>query len=74
MNVLYYGDNLQILRNNILDESVDLAYLDPLFNSKANYKLLIRTPKDHESVSRKRLDGNYQPREKSQCLGARCAI
>lgn len=39
-NKLYYGDNLPILRNYIKDESVDLIYLDPPFNSKANYNIL----------------------------------
>ena len=33
MNTLYYGDNLNILRRYIRDESVDLVYLDPPFNS-----------------------------------------
>ena len=32
-NTLYFGDNLDILRQHIADESVDLIYLDPLFNS-----------------------------------------
>jgi site-specific DNA-methyltransferase (adenine-specific) len=36
VNRLYYGDNLDILRNEIADESVDLIYLDPPFNSQAN--------------------------------------
>jgi DNA modification methylase len=48
-NALYFGDNLQVLRENIRDESVDLIYLDPPFNSKASYNLLFRTPKGHES-------------------------
>jgi len=30
-NVLYYGDNLDILRNHFPDESIDLIYLDPPF-------------------------------------------
>jgi len=47
-NSLYFGDNLEILRNEIRDESVDLIYLDPPFNSQANYNLLFRTPKGHE--------------------------
>jgi site-specific DNA-methyltransferase (adenine-specific) len=43
VNRLFYGDNLYYLRE--LDrESVDLIYLDPPFNSKANYNLLYRTP------------------------------
>ena len=33
MGTLYYGDNLDILRRYLKDESVDLVYLDPLFNS-----------------------------------------
>src|ERR1700681_986628 len=36
-NVLYYGDNLDILRRKIKDETVDLCYIDPPFNSKRNY-------------------------------------
>ena len=34
---LYYGDNLDILRGKVKDESVDLCYIDPPFNSKRNY-------------------------------------
>lgn len=36
-NELYYGDNLDVLRRKIKDESVDLCYIDPPFNSKRNY-------------------------------------
>jgi len=36
-NQLYYGDNLEVLRKYIKDESVDLCYIDPPFNSKRNY-------------------------------------
>ena len=39
-NQLYYGDNLDVLRLHVLDESVDLVYLDPPFNSNANYNVL----------------------------------
>jgi len=39
-NQLYFGDNLKILREYIKDESVDLIYLDPPFNSKATYNVL----------------------------------
>ena len=39
-NTLYYGDNLDILRRYIKDESVDLVYLDPPFNSNADYNVL----------------------------------
>jgi len=33
VNKLFYGDNLEILRRHIKDESVDLCYIDPPFNS-----------------------------------------
>jgi len=36
-NTLYYGDNLEVLRKYIKDESIDLCYIDPPFNSKRNY-------------------------------------
>jgi site-specific DNA-methyltransferase (adenine-specific) len=39
-NVLYYGDNLEVLRRHIKGESVDLIYLDPPFNSDQNYNVL----------------------------------
>lgn len=41
-NRLYFGDNLKILRDEIEDESADLVYLDPPFNSNANYNVLFR--------------------------------
>src|SRR6266487_408276 len=37
MGTLYYGDNLEILQRYIKDETVDLVYLDPPFNSAQNY-------------------------------------
>lgn len=40
MNQLYYGNNLEVLRDYVKDESVDLVYLDPPFNSNANYNVL----------------------------------
>jgi site-specific DNA-methyltransferase (adenine-specific) len=43
-NRLYYGDNLQVLRDAIRNESVDLVYLDPPFNSNATYNVLFRSP------------------------------
>ncbi|MGC2259787.1 MAG: site-specific DNA-methyltransferase, partial [Candidatus Sulfotelmatobacter sp.] len=39
-NCLYYGDNLTVLREHIKDESVDLIYLDPPFNSRQDYNVL----------------------------------
>ena len=41
-NKLYFGDNLGILREHVPDESVDLIYLDPPFNSNATYNVLFR--------------------------------
>jgi len=48
-NTLFYGDNLAILREHVEDESVDLVYLDPPFNSNANYNLLFKAPHGHQS-------------------------
>jgi site-specific DNA-methyltransferase (adenine-specific) len=48
-NHLYYGDNLQVMREHIADESVDLVYLDPPFNSQANYNILFRAPTGEQS-------------------------
>jgi len=39
---LYFGDNLEVLRKHIPDESVDLIYLDPPFNSEADYNVIFR--------------------------------
>lgn len=41
-NTLYYGDNLDVLRKEIKDETVDLVYLDPPFNSNASYNVLFK--------------------------------
>ncbi len=41
-NKLYYGDNLAILREYVPDESVDLIYLDPPFNSNRNYNIIFK--------------------------------
>lgn len=43
MNRLYYGDNLPILRRYVRDESVDLVYLDPPFNSNRSYNVLFKS-------------------------------
>ena len=40
VNTLYYGDNLDVLRQHIADESVDVIYLDPSFKSDQNYNVL----------------------------------
>ncbi|HMU33778.1 MAG TPA: site-specific DNA-methyltransferase [Pyrinomonadaceae bacterium] len=51
MNTLYYGDNLKILREYIKDETVDLIYLDPPFNSNRNYNVLFRSESGSEAES-----------------------
>lgn len=48
-NHLHYGDNLTILREEIRDESIDLVYLDPPFNSQATYNVLFRAPTGERS-------------------------
>ena len=49
MGALYFGDNLHVLREEIRDETIDLIYLDPPFNSKRDYNVFLKTPKGHES-------------------------
>ncbi len=51
MNQLIFGDNLNVLKSKIIkDESIDLIYLDPPFNSKKVYNILYKTPdKDKEN-------------------------
>ena len=53
-NLLYYGDNLPILRDRIKDESVDLIYLDPPFNSKQVYNVIFDEKNGSPSVSQSR--------------------
>ena len=51
VNKLYYGDNLDILREYVKDETVDLIYLDPPFNSKADYNVLFKTNLGEDSAA-----------------------
>ncbi len=48
-NVLYYGDNLDILRRYVPDDSVDLVYLDPPFNSDRNYNVIFKDESGRQS-------------------------
>lgn len=47
--LLYYGDNLEVLRRYVDIESVDLIYLDPPFNSDATYNVLFHAPTGEQS-------------------------
>ena len=50
-NKLYYGDNLAVLREHIPDNSVDLIYLDPPFNSRQDYNVLFAEKDGSRSAS-----------------------
>ncbi len=50
-NTLFYGDNLDILRQYVAAESIDLIYLDPPFNSNRNYNVLYKEESGSESTS-----------------------
>jgi DNA modification methylase len=50
-NFLYYGDNLDVLRQHIASESVDLVYLDPPFNSNATYNVLFAEHSGEKAAS-----------------------
>jgi DNA modification methylase len=49
MNRLYFGDNLDILQEHIKDETIDLVYLDPPFNSARDYNVLFASPRGERS-------------------------
>jgi len=48
-NTLFYGDNLDILREHLDGESVDLIYLDPPFNSSRSFNVLFKDESGRES-------------------------
>ena len=50
-NKLYYGDNLEVLQRYVKDESVDLVYLDPPFNSRQDYNVLFAEKDGSQSSS-----------------------
>ena len=50
-NKLYFGDNLDILREHVASESVDLIYLDPPFNSNATYNVLFQEKSGEKSAA-----------------------
>ncbi len=50
-NTLFYGDNLDILRNHFPNNCIDLIYLDPPFNSKEDYNILFKEQSGEESTA-----------------------
>ncbi len=48
-NILFYGDNLKVLREHIPNASIDLIYLDPPFNSNRSYNVLFKDESGIES-------------------------
>ena len=53
-NLLHYGDNLDILRRYIKDETVDLTYLDPPFTSNVTYNVLLGEQNGSQAAARSR--------------------
>ncbi|MGO8757015.1 MAG: hypothetical protein ACLQG3_02720 [Terracidiphilus sp.] len=64
-NHLYYGDNLDVLRRYVKDESVDLVYLDPPFNSRQDYNVLFAEKDGSQSSS------PGSPADRSSSVGRR---
>jgi DNA modification methylase len=58
-NVLYYGDNLDVLSRHVPDESVDLVYLDPPFNSNATYNVLFGRADEKAAAQIKAFDDTW---------------
>lgn len=65
-NCLYYGDNLGILRRYIKDETVDLIYLDPPFNSKATYNILFGEQNASEAAAQQTVTFRRGPKAKGE--------
>lgn len=68
--IIYYGDNLEILRQYVPDESVDLVYLDPPFKSQRAYNVLFRTIKGEPAAAQVRAftdTWKWTPEAKATC-------
>jgi len=81
MGTLYYGDNLDIMRRYLKDESVDLVYLDPPFNSAQTYNAFFHEKdgtdaasqiRAFEHTSRWKLESNH--RNGSSGWGINCQL
>jgi hypothetical protein len=60
VGTLYYGDNLDILRRYLKDDSVDLVYLDPPFNSAQNYNAFFHAKDGTDAASQLQLHWTYR--------------
>ncbi|MFN7399941.1 MAG: hypothetical protein ACK5SX_13005 [Sandaracinobacter sp.] len=65
-NRLYYGDNLDVLRDHVKDESVDLVYLDPPFNSNATYNVLFKSPSGAGRMPASRRSTTHGPGDRAR--------
>ena len=65
-NNLYFGDNLDILREHVKDASVDLVYLDPPFNSQANYNIIFGGSKKNGEAQIKAFDDTWHWGDESE--------
>jgi len=62
MNKLFYGDNLDIRKLFICDETVNLCYIDPTLNSRCSHnqnRLDLSCSKSYDFVSTMQLKGQY---------------
>jgi DNA modification methylase len=66
-NQLYYGDNLEVLRQHLKDESVDLIYLDPPFNSRQDYNVRFAEKDGTRSSLRKERERLGHPPARTVC-------
>ena len=68
MGTLYYGDNLDILKRYLKDESVDLVYLDPPFKSEQNYNAFFQEKDGTAAASQIRaFEDTWEWNQESQC-------
>ena len=81
MGTLYYGDNLDILQRYLKDETVDLVYLDPPFNSAQNYNAFFHEKDGADAASqgfrpsRSHGAGTRKPtHRRNRSRGARCSV
>ena len=68
-NLLFYGDNLEVLRRHVKDESVDLVYLDPPFNSNASYNVLFA---EHGEKAASQIQVFEDTRSEERRVGKEC--